>query len=81
MRHDGGSVRATPCLDVVAQAEEPRLGGDQLFLAARRTRPGWVKSPVRDDGDALAAGPPGEVLEIESRLVAREYFEWTWRSA
>jgi hypothetical protein len=35
----------------------------------------------RDDADALARRPRGEMFEVESRLVAREYFEWTCRSA
>ena len=51
-------------LDVVAQAVEAGLGGDQLLLELGA--PGGMGEVAGgDDTDALAAGPCGEMLEIE----------------
>jgi hypothetical protein len=51
-------------LDVVAQAIEAGLGGDQLVLELGA--PGRMREVAGGDhADALAAGPGGEMLEIE----------------
>src|SRR5262245_29743572 len=50
--------------DVVAQAKEAAFGGNELLLELGAPG-GMGEIPGTDDADALAAGPGGEMLEIE----------------
>ena len=60
----GRKLPGDALFDVVAQAEQPGLGGNELVLEFRAPgRMGEVAGA--DDGDALAGCPPGEVLEVE----------------
>ena len=67
-------------LDSVAQAKKAGLGRHQLSLSSAH-QAGWVKSPVATTAMPLRPAQAARCSRSRSRLVAREYFEWTCRSA
>src|SRR5215468_8207392 len=80
LRQTAGSVAATPRSMSSRRRNRPGSAGTSLSLSSAH-QAGWVKSPVATTPIPLRAAQWARCSKSRSRLVAREYFEWTCRSA
>ena len=89
-QHEPGGGALTPAggrqplldrpFDIVTKAKQPRLRGYELFLDLGPPG-GWVKSPVPTMAMPFLRAQMARCSRSQFRLVAREYLEWTCRSA
>src|SRR5216684_412641 len=80
VRQAGGRVAATAFSMSSRRRNNPGSAGTSLSLSSAH-QAGWVKSPVATTPMPLRAAQWARCSRSRSRLVAREYFEWTCRSA
>src|ERR1700732_5349940 len=80
VRQAAGRVRTSAASISGARRERAGSGGTSFALSSA-AQAGWVKSPVATTAMPLRAAQWARCSRSRSRLVAREYFEWTRRSA
>src|SRR6478736_7105287 len=80
VRQAAGSVCATASSMSSRRRNRPASAGTSFCLSSAH-QAGWVKSPVATTPMPLRAAQAARCSRSRSRLVAREYFEWTCRSA
>ena len=80
VRHAGGSVSCTARSSSGRNRNSPAASGTSLAPSSSR-HAGWVKSPVPTTPMPLRPAHQARCSRSQSRLHARENFEWIWRSA
>src|SRR5262245_19442362 len=80
VRHAAGSVCSTAASMSSRSRKRPGSAGTSFCLSSAH-QAGWVKSPVATTPIPLRHAQAARCSRSRSRLVAREYFEWTCRSA
>src|SRR6478736_122446 len=80
VRQAAGSVCATASSMSSRRRNRPASAGTSFCLSSAH-QAGWVKSPVATTPMPLRPAHAARCSRSRSRLVAREYFEWTCRSA
>ncbi len=77
---DGGSWRSTSRSISGRSRKSPGSAGISLARISSN-HAGWVKSPVPTTVMPFRLAHRARCSKSASRLVAREYLEWMWRSA
>ena len=80
LRHAGGSRSSTALSISGRRRNRPGSAGTSLSFSSAR-HAGWVKSPVPTMPIPFLRPQIARCSRSQFRLVAREYFEWMWRSA
>ena len=80
LRHARGSRSSTNRSRSGRRRKSPGSAGTSFSFSSAR-QAGWVKSPVATMPMPFLRAQSARCSRSQFRLVAREYLEWTWRSA
>ena len=80
LRHAAGSRSSTALSRSGRSRNSPGSAATSFSFSSAR-QAGWVKSPVATMPIPFLRAQMARCSRSQFRLVAREYLEWTWRSA